>query len=474
MKRTGAIEPGPVARLVGRGLAAWAGVPRRRAMTLVGFTTALALAVTLASPVGPAQATKYPSWQDLENAKSNTATARVKVAEIKSLIANLAAEAAAAQAASDARAAELEIAQNDLDEATRRADSLQAQADESAVKADAATRQAGQLAAQLYRTGGTDLSVNLFLDGETSDKGADELLSKLGSMSKLVERSTDIYDQAQTARNTAQALGDQAKVAQAERETLRLAAEEALVAAQAAADAAAGALAESEERGIVLAAQVKFLEDKQATTAAAYEAGVKERKRLAAIEAARVAAEARAAAARAAARAKAAAAARAAAAAAAGGGGGGSSVGSGSGSGGGSGWVSPASGRITAGYGPRPSICSSGGCSSGYHYAADLGTGCSAPIYAANSGTVIYAGRLGTYGNFVLLDNGGGVSTGYAHIRDGGIFVSRGQRVTAGQGIASAGTTGASSGCHLHFEVRINGGRINPVPFMADRGAWLG
>ncbi|MEO6200740.1 MAG: M23 family metallopeptidase [Cryobacterium sp.] len=54
------------------------------------------------------------------------------------------------------------------------------------------------------------------------------------------------------------------------------------------------------------------------------------------------------------------------------------------------------------------------------------------------------------------------------------MFVGRGQRVGAGQGIASTGSTGASTACHLHFEVRVDGGRINPVPFMADRGAWLG
>ncbi|TFD89516.1 M23 family metallopeptidase, partial [Cryobacterium psychrotolerans] len=172
----------------------------------------------------------------------------------------------------------------------------------------------------------------------------------------------------------------------------------------------------------------------------------------------------------AAARAAAARAAAAAAAAAAGGGGGST----GGGGGGGGDWVSPAYGRITAGYGPRPRICSSGGCSSSYHSGTDLGTGCYAPISAAHSGRVMYAGRLGTYGNYVLIDHGGGVSTGYAHIRDGGIFVRNGQRVGTGQAIASTGSTGASTACHLHFEVRVNGGRINPVPFMGARGAWLG
>ncbi|TFC21627.1 M23 family metallopeptidase, partial [Cryobacterium algoritolerans] len=140
----------------------------------------------------------------------------------------------------------------------------------------------------------------------------------------------------------------------------------------------------------------------------------------------------------------------------------------------GEGWAVPASGRITDGFGPRPVICGSSGCSKGFHSGTDMGAGCGAPIYAAHDGTVSYAGPSGTYGNYVQINNGGGVSTGYAHIRSGGIFVSNGQQVSAGQNIASVGMTGAADGCHLHFEVRINGSQINPQPFMADRGAPLG
>jgi murein DD-endopeptidase MepM/ murein hydrolase activator NlpD len=104
----------------------------------------------------------------------------------------------------------------------------------------------------------------------------------------------------------------------------------------------------------------------------------------------------------------------------------------------------------------------------------DIGASCNAPIYAAHSGTVIYAGPNGTYGNFVLLDNGGGIDTGYAHIRNGGILVGIGQSVGAGQPIARVGTTGASTGCHLHFEVRVNGEKIDGIPFMRARQAPLG
>jgi len=100
--------------------------------------------------------------------------------------------------------------------------------------------------------------------------------------------------------------------------------------------------------------------------------------------------------------------------------------------------------------------------------------GCGAPIYAAHSGKVIYSGWYGTYGNFILIQNTNTVQTGYAHIVNGGLLVKVGQTVGVGQHIANEGTTGASTGCHLHFEVRVNGVAINSVPFMRDEGIRIG
>jgi len=91
-------------------------------------------------------------------------------------------------------------------------------------------------------------------------------------------------------------------------------------------------------------------------------------------------------------------------------------------------------------------------------------------IYAANSGTVDYAGPNDGYGNYIRIQHGGGVGTGYAHIRDGGILVRSGQWVNSGQLIAYAGNTGRSFGCHLHFEVYVGGRPVNPVAFLGDRG----
>ena len=113
------------------------------------------------------------------------------------------------------------------------------------------------------------------------------------------------------------------------------------------------------------------------------------------------------------------------------------------------------------------------GCSS-FHEGVDLGAGCGAPIYAAHAGTIAYAGLYGGYGNYIRINHGGGVTTAYGHIVNGGILVSSGQQVGAGQVIARVGSTGHSTGCHLHFEVRINGTPTDPVSYMSARGISLG
>ena len=114
--------------------------------------------------------------------------------------------------------------------------------------------------------------------------------------------------------------------------------------------------------------------------------------------------------------------------------------------------------------------CGTGYCSSGFHAGVDLAAGCWAGIFAANGGTVTYAGYNGGYGNYIRIDHGGGLATGYGHIANGGIGVSRGQYVGSGQRIASEGNTGNSFGCHLHFEVYRNGATVNPIDFMRSVG----
>ncbi|GAB3798202.1 hypothetical protein GCM10028798_10370 [Humibacter antri] len=134
-------------------------------------------------------------------------------------------------------------------------------------------------------------------------------------------------------------------------------------------------------------------------------------------------------------------------------------------------WVDPVRGPITDVFGPRPSRPAGTPL---FHPGVDIGAACMSVIVAAADGTVSYAGPYSGYGNFILIDHGDGVQTAYGHIADGTIMVAPGDQVTAGQPIARVGSTGESTGCHLHIEVRVNGTAIDPTPFFSDRGVILG
>lgn len=99
-----------------------------------------------------------------------------------------------------------------------------------------------------------------------------------------------------------------------------------------------------------------------------------------------------------------------------------------------------------------------------YHSGMDLAAPGGSPIVAAATGKVSFSGVKGGYGNCVMIDHGGGVTTLYGHASK--LLVSKGQVVIAGQQIAKVGSTGLSTGNHLHFEVRINGNRTNPRPYI--------
>jgi murein DD-endopeptidase MepM/ murein hydrolase activator NlpD len=98
------------------------------------------------------------------------------------------------------------------------------------------------------------------------------------------------------------------------------------------------------------------------------------------------------------------------------------------------------------------------------HEGVDLGASYGSPIHAAASGTVIWAGWLGGYGNLVVIDHGGGLSTAYGH--QSHIAVSYGQHVEQGEVIGYVGSTGHSTGPHLHFEVRIDGSAVDPLGYL--------
>ncbi|PTT18718.1 peptidase M23, partial [Microbacterium sp. HMWF026] len=145
--------------------------------------------------------------------------------------------------------------------------------------------------------------------------------------------------------------------------------------------------------------------------------------------------------------------------------------GGGGGSVSGGGWARPSSAYTSSGYGPRSGQCNSSYCASTWHLGLDFGASCWSPIYAAAAGRVTYAGVNGGFGNYVRIQHDDGSGTGYGHIVNGGIYVSYGQRVEAGQQIAATGQTGNSFGCHLHFEVYPpGGGTTDPAPWLRARG----
>jgi murein DD-endopeptidase MepM/ murein hydrolase activator NlpD len=98
----------------------------------------------------------------------------------------------------------------------------------------------------------------------------------------------------------------------------------------------------------------------------------------------------------------------------------------------------------------------------GFHPGVDFGADAHTPIHAAAAGIVIVAGDCGGYGNCVVIDHGTSIATLYGHQSQ--VLVHVGDTVTAGQVIGQVGSTGISTGPHLHFEVRLHGAPIDPVP----------
>lgn len=99
-----------------------------------------------------------------------------------------------------------------------------------------------------------------------------------------------------------------------------------------------------------------------------------------------------------------------------------------------------------------------------FHAGLDIGADYGTIIHAAERGTVIFAGWYGGYGNAVIIDHGGSITTMYAHASE--LYVVEGQSVQRGQAIAAVGSTGLSTGPHLHFEVRRDGEPTDPVAFL--------
>lgn len=122
-------------------------------------------------------------------------------------------------------------------------------------------------------------------------------------------------------------------------------------------------------------------------------------------------------------------------------------------SGGTLGW--PVTGPVTSGFGARWGRM---------HEGIDIAVGTGTPVHAAAAGTVVYAGWMSGYGNIVVIDHGNGLSTSYAH--NSSLVVAHGATVGRGFVVALAGSTGHSTGPHVHFEVRVNGVPVDPLGYL--------
>lgn len=136
------------------------------------------------------------------------------------------------------------------------------------------------------------------------------------------------------------------------------------------------------------------------------------------------------------------------------------------------GWASPGEGPVTSPYGYRDHPVSGG---RRLHAGTDLAAGgCGGEIFSANDGTVIAKGFDSGGNGYIKIDHGGGLATQYLHMYEDGMLANVGDTVNAGDQIAETGSSGGSTGCHLHYEVLEDGGKVDPEPFMEERGITLG
>jgi murein DD-endopeptidase MepM/ murein hydrolase activator NlpD len=121
----------------------------------------------------------------------------------------------------------------------------------------------------------------------------------------------------------------------------------------------------------------------------------------------------------------------------------------------------PAQGPMTSGFGPRTHPIFG---DSRVHTGIDIAAPYGAPVWAAARGVVVYVGTLSGYGNTIIVDHGGGLATTYNHLS--GFLTGSGTSVARGEPIGRVGCTGYCTGPHLHFEVRVDGTPVDPLPYL--------
>lgn len=245
------------------------GIRGFRAAALAG-ALALAAVTGMLSPAGASPVVDYPTWDDVQNARGNEAATSATIARIDAALSGLQAEAARLGDAAVARGAEADAARAALVRATAEAAHLGRRSDDAVDAARLSADHAAQLAAALYRSGGTDLTGRLLL---TSDRDSEGLLYRLATLDRVGGRLDIALQRAESDRNLAAALSEQADSARTARDGLATQAQTALDAAAAAAAAADAAVASEQASLDQLYAELATLKDTTAVLEQQYRAG---------------------------------------------------------------------------------------------------------------------------------------------------------------------------------------------------------
>ena len=431
------------------------------ARTLLAGVVAGTVVLTGAAPASAAPEPPNPTDEQLGQAQSAQDAAAAEVGRIAALVAQ-------AESQLEAYAVQAEAAGVAYLEAEEALAQAQAEAARTALELEAATAAVDASLARIagfsrdsYMNGNTLSTAAVLLDAE----GPAELVQRAAMLDYVSANQLDVLGQLEIAQvrqanadSAARAARDKTAEAEAAAAAAKAAADSQLAAQRSAYDQVAAQKAAYDQQ--LQAAQIELLRLQGARDAHLAWQQQKAAEEAAAAAAARRAEEeaaAAAAAARAAARSQSSSSSS----------GSGSTSSSGAASSGDSGpYVKPTSGRTSSCYGFRW-----GTLHGGVDIAAPIGT----PIYAAHSGVVARAGTATGFGYAVYIRGDDGAVTVYGHVNE--YFVSAGERVDAGERIATVGNRGQSTGPHLHFEVHpsgaMYGGQVDPVPWMRARGATI-
>jgi peptidoglycan DL-endopeptidase CwlO len=260
-------------------------VRRRPRGAAAAVASVLAIAAGFALAIGPGTAAiaaptvrtvDYPTWGDVQKAKASQAAKQAEVTKIQGILKQLSAQSDALGKVAEQKAELSNQANVALTAATKKTDKLQSQADAAAAKAAKSSRRASALIAQLAQTGGGNISLGVLFG---SAKNTDQLLSTLGTASRLSQSSEQILKQAQFDKNAASSLAASAKVAEKKRKSLAEDAATASDAAKKASDAAVAQLAQQQAAATTMYAQLASLKNSTASIEQQYQLGVEEEAR---------------------------------------------------------------------------------------------------------------------------------------------------------------------------------------------------